>query len=162
MSLIPLSSLVNRPQDEERFLTQLSYLPSELKKIVGSTKTAIYITGLLKNYTLPPEKGGALAFIILEIAFAEKTMAQLSSIISTELQLPSDRAQKMASEIERDLFAPIILEYNQFVASKKNQTGTSVTSAEDSGAHNVLDLKAQPKAPLPPPMPPSRFPLSRE
>jgi hypothetical protein len=123
--------------------------------MVTAPKTGAYLEGEMRNFHLQLTDTPLLALAVLQISVGTKSLSQLASIISTDLKLPNDQAQKMSSEIERDLFAPIMLEYNQFIASQKKQTGTSIASAQNSGAHNVLDLKTQPKPPLPPPIPPS-------
>lgn len=156
---IPFEALIKRPEAEEaQYIEQLSQLPKNVRAIVTSARTGSFLRGVLKtNDLLSLDNSVALSMIVIEICFGKKTLAQLPSMLSTDLRLANDKAQKMASEIERDLFAPIILEYNEFLANKRKQTGSTTASAQSSGAHNVLDLKNNSTPPAPPPIPPTRF-----
>ncbi len=166
---IPIGSLLLRDRPEEqRYMQRLAQLPNGLIDVLMSPTTAAYLRGLLKINGIPLEQAPIVAFAVLQICFGEKTLAQLSSMLSTELRLPHDKAQAVASEIERELFSPVLLELNQYLAQKrqaaKSPFRTEVApfasplsappqpSAPAREVKNVLDLKNQkPQPPKPPP-----------
>jgi hypothetical protein len=120
--------------------------------MIGAPRTAAFLRGLAQAAGLPVERVPRIAWAVLQIAIAEKTLVQLPSMLSTSLGLANDKAQQMAGEIEKELFAPIMVEYSRFVQSRKNQPNRSM-----GGATNVLNLKNQP-ASRPPTRPASSLP----
>ncbi|MEX1997365.1 MAG: hypothetical protein WEA04_01680 [Candidatus Andersenbacteria bacterium] len=156
----PVGSLLTRERsEEERYLNELPDLPPSLISLLMSAKTGAFIRGLVRNYDLALEKAAMIAFMVLQISFGEKTLLQLSTMLASDLQLPLEKAQSMAQEIERELFAPIMLELNAYLTQKRKITGGSTSTPVSSspsaagGARNVLDLKSQPRPPQPPAIP---------
>lgn len=156
---VPIGSLIRRTREEEaRYFAEYDTLPEELKQLIKSPKTGAFVRGLLRNYQITVPAAATLAFRILQICFGEKSLMQLPSMLSMDLKLANDKAQKMAAEIERDLLAPVALELNQFLNQKRNQAVLRAgQQAKEAGATNVLNLKVQTR-----PLPPPGFPLSRE
>ena len=152
---VPINASILLPEDKRHFYyAEFCVLPKNLQSVAGNLRTGSYIKGLMKNYGLQEPMGKQIALSLLPVIFGEKTLAQLASLLSTNAKLPNDKAQKMATEIERDLFAPVMLELNQYATSRKNQVGSNTASAQASGAHNILDLKNQTqRPPVPPPIP---------
>jgi hypothetical protein len=147
----PIGSLMDIPKDtSEKYFTFIFLTPSNIQSLLISARTGAFIRGLAKTYNIPIEKAPKIAFAVLQIALGEKTLAQLGSLLSTELPAPNDVAQKIANEIEKELFAPIALELNQYLAKKKQAT---LASRPMGGASNVLNLKNTPQPPPPPPIP---------
>lgn len=134
------------------YLSIAQDLPVAIKGLIASTETASYIKGLSRTYDIPEDNQPAIAFAILEVAIDKKTFAQLPAILSTELQLPNDKAQKMAAEIEKDVFGPVRAELDEFL-SRKAATQPRDTAVRNS-LQNVLNLKElpakKPQASLPP------------
>lgn len=161
----PIGSILIRPDSEDtHYLQQITALTPGLKSLIASPTTSAFIRGLTKTYDVPPDKNPWVAFVVLQIACGEKTLTQLPNLLSTELQLVNNKAQQMAQEIEKELFVPVMLELNQYLAQQKTPrrsassvgqaaTGTAPSATAAGGAHNVLDLKSQPRPPLPPPIP---------
>lgn len=181
--VLPVGSIYARPEEETSgYLDIIQELPVTIKGMISSTETASYIKGLARTYDIPEESQPSIAFAILEVAMGKKIFAQLPAIISTELQLPTDKAQKMSSEIERDIFHPIKKELDSFLQQKvsknSNTSKSSIVMSRPSaqtrkGAtqpQNVLNLKeitARPKQEQLrtrspqlslPPQPPSKLP----
>lgn len=131
-------------------------VPKSVRGMITSPHSASFIRGLVKTYKLSPEKVPLIAYAVLQVALGEKTLAQLSSVLSTEVPLPNDKAQKIAKEIEEDLFAPIMSELTEYLERKKSGIETASkkisSSSASLGVNNVLNLKDQRKAPTPPPM----------
>lgn len=152
---VPISSLLLLPTEKRMpYFDQLEIMPRNLRLLLFSPRTGAFIRGLTKVYNVPSEKAPTIALTVLKIAYGEKSLAQLASILSTELQLSNDKAQRIAQEIEKELFAPVMLELNQYLAQKKKApTSPITTQPQASGARNVLDLKSQSRPPLPPAIP---------
>jgi len=161
---VPTGSLFGGPEAEARgYLLRLEELPKKVRVVLGDMKTGAFTRGLVKSYGLPEERSAPVAFDIMRIAMGTRSLASLPSLLSTNLRLPSDKAQKMAEEIERDLLAPIMPALQQYWTGQKktNQQqakgGRSRPSPEamagQAGAKNVLNLKDTNKPPAPPPMP---------
>jgi|GEM_PF-2283437 hypothetical protein len=149
----PLGSILTRGQEEQEKLLEASFsVPKNIKTILTSAKTASFIHGLAKNFRLSEKVSPIIAFAILQITLAEKTIAQLPSMLSTELKLPNDQAQKMAKEIEEDLFAPVIQELEVFWTKQKEEEPAQKATerANQGGAKNVLNLKEAQRPPTPP------------
>lgn len=174
---IPANSFLILPEaNRASYIEAVIPLPIKIRDVLYSTDTGAFVRGIAKTYDVSPETAPKIAFAILEIAIGKKTIAQLPSILSTELQLPIDTAQKMASEIEHDVFGPIKADLSGLPSQQKGSSIPSRTTAQavSSGMKNVLNLKeisarpaqeqlppkpAQPSLPprpsMPPKMPPS-------
>lgn len=146
-------------------------MPRSIRDMLISPQTASFIRGMIKTHNLPHEAGYHLAYLVSRVAVGEVSLAQLQSVMATELKLPLEQAAPIAREIEKELFVPIMLEFNQYLAARKSgappRTSSAVTPAPPlrpaaptapppttgSGARNVLDLKSQPRPPVPPRIP---------
>lgn len=159
---IPANSFLIIPEEARAsYIQAIIPLHAKIRDVLYSTDTGAFVRGTAKTYTLAPEDAPKIAFAILEIAIGKKTFAQLPAVLSSELQLPMDKAQKMAGEIEKDLFGPVRNELNAFLQSQKS----GVTSPNKipptkpmANMRNVLDLKEitpKPKQPQLPPKPSS-------
>jgi hypothetical protein len=141
----------------DQISTLVNKLPKSVRDMLASPQSASFIRGLTKAYKLSQEQGQTIAYAVLQVALGEKTVAQLSSVLSTEIPLPNDKAQKIAKEIEGDLFVPIMPELIKYLERKKSGVETAsektISSSASLGVKNVLNLKDQKKAPPPPPMP---------
>jgi len=148
---IPIGSLmliddVTRDQYIRRFYT----LPPSVIDIASSPQTGAYLRGLTRVYNLALEQSSILAWTVFRMMIGDITLAQLSSTLSSELRLANDKAQAIAADIEKELFAPIMLEYNQSLRSQKAAAAPALRPS--AGAQNVLDLKQQAaNRPLQPP-----------
>lgn len=150
---IPVGSLLDVPPERRRkYLSAIFALPTSLQDIVFQPRTGAFVRGFTKTYNVPVEKYSSIAFMILQTLIGESTVSRLSNLLSTQLQLPNDKAQAMAQEIEKELFVPVMLELNQYLAQQKAPAPPAATPSA-GGARNVLDLKSQPRPPLPPPIP---------
>lgn len=174
---LPIGSIYAREEAASiGYLDIVQDLSPKIKEMISSEKTGSYIKGIARSYDVSEDNQPDIAFAILEIAIGKKTIVQLPSILSTELQLPIDTAQKMASEIEHDVFGPIKADLSGLPSQQKGSSVPSRTTAQaaSSGMKNVLNLKeiaakpaqgqlppkpAQPSLPprpsMPPKMPPS-------
>lgn len=152
----PIGSILIRPDSEDtHYLQQITALTPGLKSLIASPTTSAFIRGLTKTYDVPPDKNPWVAFVVLQIACGEKTLSQLANTLATELRLAHGQSQKMAIEIEKELFAPVMLELNKHLTQQKKQSTVAENPlpSQAGGARNVLDLKSQPRPPLPPPIP---------
>lgn len=152
----PIGSLLNRPeQDVDRYFQELPTLPPNLAGIAVSPRTASYLRGTIKAHDLPSNHIPTLAFLVLQVIFGELSTTQLAGSLSNQLQLSPEKAQAIAQDIEKELFAPVALELNTLLQKKKNAPPPATPSSppHESGARNVLDLKTQRPAPPPPPIP---------
>lgn len=143
-------------------------IPETIQSFLSSADTGSFLVGLGKAYKTEEEKIVKISQTVLLIAIGKKTFAQLPSILSSELQLPMDMAQKMAGEIEKDLFGPVRNELNTFLQSQKGGT-TSPNKMPPTkpmaNMRNVLDLKEitpKQKQPQLPPKPISPSLLSAQ
>lgn len=153
---IPAGSILMAPEaNDNQGVDQLRSLPSSLQKMLASERTGAYIRGLTKTYDVPLEQAPQIAFMVLQIAVGEKPLGQLGGMLSSELKLANDKAQKMAQEIEKELFGPVMLEFNKYLQDKKAMK-PGVMDKMRVAPQNVLNLKEVPKppaAPLPPAAP---------
>lgn len=139
--LIPVGSMYAFPADQSAgFVDILGNLPQTIKNLLSSENTAAYITGLGKSHKITPEKQPTIAFVILKIAIGKVAMADFTMTLSSELGIDIDEAQKMATEIYRDLFAPIQDDLDAFIA-KKNQPQTPSVDSSVS----AKPINSQPK-----------------
>lgn len=130
--------------------------PRSILDMLAAPRTASFIRGLIKAYKLPPEKGQFVAYAVLQVALGEKAVPALASMLAAGVQLPLDKAKRMAAEIEKDLFEPIGKELTKYLAGRRQiappgkQEGSTETSVD---TNNVLDLTQGKRPPMPPPMP---------
>lgn len=156
---IPVGSIYSREKSEtEGYIDAIQALPTAIKELISSVNTASYIVGSTRQYSLNEDAQAIVAFAILQIAIGKKTFAQFPAVLSSELQLPMDKAQKMAGEIEKDLFGPVRKELDAFLQSQKGgATSPKMPPTRPVATmRNVLDLKeiaAKPKQPQLPPKP---------
>lgn len=150
----PLGSVLTRPSVEQDRLIERSFtLPRPVRNLFVLERTGAYIIGLAKAYKLSTDHAPVIAFTVLRVGFGDKTLAQLPSLLSTELKLPNDKAQAMAREIEEDLFGPVRKELEEYWRRQKSGPSAPEASVSEAGARNVLNLKEQERPPQPPPMP---------
>lgn len=137
-SLLTINELERPP-----YIKGLVAMPVSVHKMVSSPATGSYIRGLTKTFNLPPMAGPQIALQVLAVATGLKRLADLAGLLSSVLKIANDKAQAIASDIEKELFAPVMLDYNKYLHSRK-------TSApqQTGGASNVLNLKK----PLAPPL----------
>lgn len=137
--------------------------PAAVKQMLFAAQTGSFIQGLAKIHGLPSSSVMPIALLILKVAIGEIELAKLGAVLSSELGLANDKSQAIATEIERDLFAPVMLDLNQYLEKRKaaNQGGLPPEALLKGGARNVLDLKNRPKPPVPPPIIPPQNPRPR-
>ena len=135
----PIGSLTGFEEDRRLvYLGAVMTLPVNLRALLFSPKTGAYIRGLAREVRLTDEHVARIAFAVLRIVIGEIALAQLAVVLATELRLANDIAQVMASDIEKELFGPVMVEFNQYLQSKQK--------ADQPGAPespNLLDLRDQ-------------------
>ncbi len=155
----PTSSLLRFKREERLpYITKLVGAPENIQKFLTNPSTGAYIRGLAKTYNLSTDQTSRVAFIVLKIGIGEEPLAKLGPLLSSELQIPNDKAQQIAQEIERDLLEPVRDDIMN-IARQQRQTQTGIAShgAEQikrqlGNPQNILDLKNQPQPPQPPPI----------
>lgn len=157
---LPAGSLVLLPDEQRvKHIQNLVDLPRNLRQLSTSMKIASYLKGMTRNFNLAPAQGEYIALIVFQVTTGEYTLAAMPTLLSSTLRIANDKAQKIAQEIERDIFAPVALELNQYLAQKKSKAG-SITEK--------LGIPAT--SPAPPPVQrqastfkpnPARLPLAR-
>lgn len=126
------------------YFSRLSTLPPSIRKIIFSPPNGAYVRGLTKIYNLPLEKAPYIALIILEVFLGIEDLPKLGSVFSSKLQMPNDQAQAMSKDVERELFVPVMIDFNHFLQALKSSPNLG-----SSGTQNIVNLKER-KAPLPP------------
>lgn len=138
---IPIGSLLLLPEEEaQEVLGLVRSLPSNLKSLVISEKSGAYSRGLVRTGGLPPQAAPRLALMILRVVIGELSLPQLSSLIASDFRVGQDVAQAMASDIEKELFGPIMIELNQYLESKQGG-GQQPPPGPPLAAPNLLDLR---------------------
>lgn len=158
---VPVGALQSLPADERlEYLETIYSLPKSVLELISSPRTGAYVQGVAKTYNLPLEVSPQISLAILKIAVGKSPLAQLGALLSSELKIANDVAQKMAAELEHDLFAPVAVELSAYLeAKKRGRAASAAATASQAGASNVLNLKDGEKRPTPPPLPrPSRPP----
>ena len=141
---IPSGSVVTVSQAEgEQYVAGLFELPQIARQAMVSTRTGAFVRGLTKAYGLEQIKAPIIALSILKTGIGK---------IPGQLRLPNDKAQRMAREIEQDLFEPVRQELEaHWAKQKKEEPGRQAqTKATEGGARNVLNLKMDKAPPKPP------------
>lgn len=170
----PAGSLVIlEEQEREPHILTLSKLPGSVRDLAVSPKTGAFVRGLVKQFQLRQDLATTVAFAIWRVLAGNTALAQLPALLSTELKIANDKAQKIAQEIERDLLAPVALELNQYLAQQKKKTGSIADKLAEqprpaairpqtttprfprkpATPPNILNLKDNKKPPTPPPIP---------
>lgn len=158
---VPVNSLLTLPPEaREGILLGIFRLPKKVQDILFSEDTGAYTRGLAKSYDVDINFSPNIALAILFIAIGEKSLVQLPAILSTELKLPNDKAHKMATEIEKDVFGPVRGELDEFLRKQKAQSGSMASMlgsvatagqvhrrASTYAPQNVLNLKELPARP---------------
>lgn len=103
-------------------------------------RTAAYIRGLARSNNIPLEQAPRIAFAVMRAAVGDFELAKLAGVLSGELKLANDVAQRLAQDIEKELFIPIMRDFNEWITSQK-QSLSPGAAAQDAGAQNVVDLK---------------------
>lgn len=138
----PFGSLAMISREKRsRYFPQLGALPKSIKDIVHDMNTAGFLRGLTKQFKVAVEQVPQIAFVVLRVAVGEIELAKLGATLSSELKLPNDKAQGMAKEIEKELFAPVMKELGEFLETRKQKSENRSSQAKQAGATNVVDLK---------------------
>ena len=112
---VPIGSLTGLPAEKRlKYTESVFQLPGKVRVMLFAPNTGAFTRGLVKGYGLAEEKSAVAALAVLRVAIGEKAVAQLPSLLSTELKLPNDKAQAMAREIEQDLFGPVRKELEEY------------------------------------------------
>jgi hypothetical protein len=149
----PGGALMLVSEDERgEYIKRIFELPQGVSEIVFAPRTGAYLRGLVSSYKLPLTKSHLIALAIVRLFIGKKSLAQLPGILSTELGLANDAAQKMASEIEDDLLAPVMGDLKKYWARNKDglrqDDKKSIKTSPDMP--NVLNLKEKDIPPAPP------------
>ena len=153
---VPAGSLIVLPEDKiGPYVDRLMVIPKSVRAVAFSLKTGAYLGGLSKTYGIPENNVPLLSFLVLQILIGEKTFPQLSAMLSTDLKLPNDKAQKMAQEIERDLIVPIAGDLNRYLAEKNKKKGSMSEKMRSSEVQTADQVRSTKKA-APPTSAPSR------
>lgn len=139
---IPLYAAMRLPDDRWRQLSE-RFLKAGggVTRLAASEQTGAFLRGLARTHNIPDDKMPKLALGVLYVALGEWPLAKLASGLSSTMGLPNDVAQKAAAEIEKELFAPIMLEFNKFLEEQRRGGPASGAAARQAGATNVIDLK---------------------
>lgn len=167
-----MGSLVTIPEEKRlHYIEAINASPKNVGDLLLSLNTGAYLRGLAKSFNVPEEKASVIAFAVVRVAVGELAFSQLAAALVTELSLPTDQAQSMAWEIEKDLFTPIKQELKEYWAKLKNPSINPQNPPQnpsppvppdkgDTGGFkpasptppNLLNLKEQPRVPPPPPI----------
>ncbi len=156
LSSVPIGSLITLPEGQRsHYISLVVELPDAVRSVIFSTETGAYLRGLAKNYQLAPERSSIIALAFVRVAVGELSIAKLASELSTKLPLPNDKANRIAREMEQDLFIPVQQELGEHWAKQRKEgpARQAETKANEGGAKNVLNLKREKSGPPPPPMP---------
>jgi hypothetical protein len=139
----PIGSLITKSDTEgQAYIERLPSLPAILTKVIFSSNTGAYVQGLAKSYDVTEDASPAISFTILRVMLGDISLIQLSETLSKELGIASDKAQKMAIEIEKDLFGPVKKELEEFWASQKSQPAPlKISPKQPVSPQNILNLK---------------------
>lgn len=146
---IPIGSLLIVPEEQRGlYVTNVFRLPANTRTMLFSSATGAYIRGLANTFNIPLESAPLIAFLVLRVAIGEIAMDQLAQTLASELSIDPQTAQAMAQDIEKELFAPIALEWNQYLSQKQQGSAPTAPSAPQAPSiPNLLDLKNLPKQP---------------
>jgi hypothetical protein len=140
----PFGGMLTLPEVKQNELLELFFqTPASVRKVLASSRTGAYLRGVTKTFNLSLDVTPRLALTVFRIGVGLLPLPQLASVLASDLSVAPQVAQKIALELERELFAPIMLDLSRAKPSNR-PTNTF-------GARNVLDLKKDnPPYPLPP------------
>lgn len=150
---VPIGSFIDQPAETRIYYWQKIFmLPETARKMLVNVNTGAGIRGICRNYGFPLTQSQQIALVIVRLAIGEMKFSQLAGFLSASMSLPNDKAQRMAREIEQDLFGPIRQELEAHRAKEKKEkpAAQAQVKAEESGANNVLNLKKESQPPVPP------------
>ncbi len=176
-STVPANSVSILPEEARyRYLQKTIQLPEKVREIMFSDETGAYVRGLGSSYDINVDLVPKIALTILKIAIGEHTPSELTKIISQELELSLESAQKMALEIEHDIFQVVRPELGRALRQhavsgdfQKNKLPKTTSSPSivppnvknySSRPQNMLNLKELAGKPSQPQLPPKPFNLS--
>ena len=134
---VPIGSLLTLEKEKQEQLRELFFnVPDKVRGMLAANKTGSFLVGSLRSYNVPLSYAPKVALLVFMIGVGIKSLQNVASELKS-IGIPQDAANNLSREIEQELFAPVALEYNQYVKlMSQKQTPAS-------GMHNVLDLKAQ-------------------
>lgn len=165
---IPLGSVVPLPSRQRLdYISRALALSENIQDILFEPRTGAYLRGLVKTYNLSEEKTRDVAMLVLQVAVGEIELGQLSDYLAKKIHVDGKVASNMSLEIEKDLFAPVMMELGKVQKQAERPAGKSENTTspspslsrrgdqrpEHSGMSNVLDLKEKRDRPQPPPIP---------
>lgn len=110
-----------------------------VRNLLVSQETGAFLRGLARTHNIPDDQVPKMALGVLYVVLGEWPMANLAAGLSSTMGLPNDKAQQVATEIEKELFAPIMGELQTFWAKQRQPKAGA--QAQQAGATNVIDLK---------------------
>jgi len=105
---IPIHSTIKTVDEEKRlhYLRQALTAPVDIRRLVFSPRTGAYIRGLTKEMRVPEEQTAQVAFLVLQVVLKEIAPQDLAPEITRQLGVNTQVAQRIAADIEKELFAP--------------------------------------------------------
>jgi hypothetical protein len=150
---VPVGSLIRMPSERRiGYWEIILKLPKQAKEMLHSWNTGAYIRGLTKQHGLNTDKSQIIALIVVRVVIGELKVSNMAAALSADLPLPNDKAQVLASEIEKELLEPVRAELEEFWAQRHKQEPAAEAErrAGEGGAKNVLNLKEEKNPPSPP------------
>ncbi len=153
----PIRILLKYPEvTEKQYLSRFSQAPENIKRLLSSGKIGSFILGILRENHIPDSKYEKVIFLYLSVFLGIKEWKNFESSLVSEVGVPTNAAANVSRQIEQELFAPVAMEYNQYLEKLKSENTTaqstdqSTTSGPAAGVRNVLDLKTQEQTKRPP------------
>lgn len=138
---VPLGSVNTLPAEQrQEYFLAVARMPGRLSQLLSSERTGAYLRGLAKQFSLEDSMIGILALVTLRTAIGEVRLDGLSDEIKRQLGVDTATAQAIATDIEKELFNPVMADYTKYLAQKG---GNKDDLAIDEGQNmpNTLDLR---------------------
>jgi len=124
-------------QDTNKLIeNQLKTLPQELQRAIAVTPWRNLVGSIAKSNNLDQPKGESLEMETLFVVYGFESQNDFVSNLMRELSINMDKAEKIAGEINVQIFLPILAKANEFSGS--NPVETMQTSKEKTPEQTQL------------------------
>ena len=166
LNRIPLRVLhTSFASKEEVYLRRFSALPENLRELLTSPRTGAFLFGLMREKNVPISRFDRVMLSVIKVVFGDVGFSDLPFDLE-KAGITKDIGSNMSLEIEKDLFAPVVMELGKVQKQAERPAGKSENTTspspslsrrgdqrpEHSGMSNVLDLKEKKYPPAPPPI----------
>lgn len=151
LKTIPVGAVLTLPEEQRLpTLEKLNNSPASIRNLASAERTGAYVRGLARTYNLSLEQSWNIALTLLYLCLGEIPRQELVPHLSQQAGIPTDTAQKIVQDIDRELLTSVNLDLNRLLAQKQGNTPSPQPSPTPTRSDLTPKPTPSPTKPSPP------------